>query len=158
MLLSFALIGCATTQNIYVDGLPISNHEYTASTPEGVKTSFSLTRYYNKKFDDETMIYPEYLDIWDAENRIDINDTEDLILHIKVVNIERIPVSVWSTISGVSTKSSVILYKGKLPRKDLSLQLPLAERGKHKFEVVIVGNKEELFSVWGEYNVEGGAN
>ena len=156
MLLSFALVGCASTQNIYVDGMPISDHEYTANTPEGIRTSFILTRYFEKKFDDESMLYPEYLDIWDAKNRIDIDKTVDLLLHIKVVNIKRIPITVWASIKSSNENSSSILYQGRLPRKDLALQLPIAHKGQYKFEVVLVGNKEELFSVWGEYTNERG--
>lgn len=156
MLLSLAMVGCAARQNIYVDGMPISDHEYSASTPEGIRTSFVLTRYFEKRFDDESMLYPEYLDIWDAENKIDIDNTVDLILHIKVVNVQRIPLTVWATIKSSHTNSSVILYQGRLPRKDLGLQLPIVHEGQCEFEVVIVGNKEELFSVWGKYKNERG--
>ncbi len=156
MLLSLAFIGCATKQNIYVDGMPISDKEYTASTPEGVRVSFLLARYYEKRFDDETMIYPEYLDIWDSVNKIDLDKTKDLALHIKVVNIKRIPINVWVTIKSDKEISCDILYKGRLPRKDIVLQLPKTFRGKHRFEVVFVGNREELFSIWGEYTNERG--
>lgn len=156
MLLTFVLIGCATNQNIYVDGMPIADKEYTANTPEGIRASFLLTRYYEKKFDDESMIYPEYLDIWDSKNRINIDKTEDLILHVKIVNVKRIPINVWATIKSNEEASCNILYKGRLPRKDIMFQLPTSLRGKYRFEVVLVGNREELFSIWGEYTNERG--
>jgi hypothetical protein len=156
MLLFSALVGCAATQNIYIDGMPVSDHEYVANTPEGLRASFILTRYYEKKFDDETMIYPEYLDMFGQDMKINIDNTEALILHLKIVNVKRIPIVIWYTVNGPTEKIHNILYRGKLPRKDLSIDMPTDKSGTFDFEVVLVGEKEELFNVWGKYQNERG--
>jgi len=152
MLFSF-LVGCVSNPNIYLDGMPVSDHEYTAVTKDGFRTSFILSRYYEKKFDDETMRYPEYMDLFEKENEIDMEETEQLILHIKIVNIKRTPIIVWWILDGPSIDLYRVLYSGKLPRKDLFIQLPIAEIGKYSYDVVFAANEEELFSIWGEYKI-----
>ena len=102
--------------------------------------------------------WPEHLDIWDAENTINIDDTEALILHIKVVNMKRTKLTVFCTFDGANEKQHNLLYQGKLPRKDLSLQLPIAKEGKFEFDVAFAGNGQEHFRIWGQYQNERGDN
>jgi len=153
MLLLFC--SCAGNQNIYVDGLPISDHEYTAKTPSGLTASFQLTRYYQKQFDEETMLYPEYLDLWDENVSVDASKTEALILHIKLVNINRIPIMVWYIFEDSSQNKRLILYQGRLPRKDIALSLPIVPEAPHEYEIIISKKGEELLSIWGKYKTRG---
>jgi hypothetical protein len=154
--LFFMLIGCSGTQNIYVDGMPISDHEYFAKTPEGLSAAFILVRYYEKKFGDESMTYPEYLDLFDNTSTIDIDKTSQLILHVKIVNINREKFTVWWKFEDKKSNEYRMLYQGQLPRKDLAIRLPLVNLDENKFEVVFAAEKEELFRIWGEYKNEGG--
>jgi hypothetical protein len=156
ILLFAILVGCSSAPDIYVDGMPVSDHEYTAVTKEGLKTSFVLTRYYEKQFDNETMIYPAYLDLFEKANKIDSDQTKQLILHIKIVNIRRTPIIVWWRFHGPHIDFYKMLYNGKLPRKDLSVQMPIAEIGKFEYEVAFAAHDEELFRIWGEYETRKG--
>jgi hypothetical protein len=155
MILFSVLVSCSINQDIYLDGMPISNFEYTAETPSGLKTSFILARYYEKKFDDEYMIYPEYLDLFD-QNKIAIDKTKQLVLHVKIVNIKRQPIIVWYKFDNDSEKTYTILYNGRLPRKDISIILPTNKEGKNIFDVSFNSEGEELFRIWGEYENERG--
>jgi hypothetical protein len=153
MLLLF--LSCAGHQNIYVDGLPISDHEYTAKTPSGITASFQLTRYYEKQFDEETMIYPEYLDLWDENVIVDASETEALILHIKIVNVNRIPFVVWYTFQDSAQSKRLVLYKGRLPRRDIALEFPLEPETPHEYEIILSTEGEELLNIWGKYKTRG---
>jgi hypothetical protein len=137
--------------------MPVSDHEYMAATPQGLKASFILTRYYTKKFGDESMIYPEYLDLFDKTNKINAKETTGLILHVKIVNIKRSKCIVWWAFKNDQENQYHVLYQGKLPRKDLAIQLPTSIRGKHEYEVAITVNQEEPFRIWGEYHMKGGS-
>ena len=148
------LLSCAGNQNIYVDGLPISDHEYTARTPSGITASFQLTRYYEKQFGDETMIYPEYLDLWADDVLVDASETEALILHIKLVNIKNIPVVVWYIFQDSAQSKRLVLYKGRLPRKDIALELPLVPETHHDYEIIISKEGEEILNIWGKYETK----
>jgi hypothetical protein len=101
------------------------------------------------------MIYPEYLDLFD-KNKINIDKSTDLILHVKIVNIKRQHIAVWYKFENKTENIYKVLYNGKLPRKDLAIPLPITNKGKNQFEVVFVSNGEELFRIWGEYQNEGG--
>ena len=129
-----------------------------AETPEKIKVSFLLTRYYEKHFDDEAMIYPEYLDLFNEKNKIDIGETKSLILHVKIVNVERKSIIVWWKFKSDLEQHYRILYNGKLPRKDLAIQLPITNPGKHEFDVVFTAEQDELFRIWGKYNNERGSD
>jgi len=156
ILLFVFLVGCAGQQNIYVDGMPINDHEYFAKTPDGLKVSFIMVRYYEKKFDDESMVYPEYLDLFGQDTIINPDKTSYLILHVKIVNVKRKPIIVWYQCKNEVMDHYSVVYQGKLPRKDLSIQLPTSTIGKTTFDVAFAGNGEELFRVWGEYTTKGG--
>ena len=114
IVLFVSLTGCAGKNIIQVDGMPISDHEYVAETSDGLKVSFILVRYYEKKFDDESMIYPDYLDLFGQDTVIDVNETGYLMLHVKIVNIKRQPIIVWyKCINDVMNHHSILKTKCK---------------------------------------------
>lgn len=157
ILLLFMCVGCAS-QNIYLDGMPISNYEYHMKSPHGPRAMFVLVRYFDKQFGDETMLYPEYLDIL-KPNTIYPDETKHLIVHVRVVNVEgdeRIPLMIWYKLKGDIIDEYKILYEGQLPRKDLAIPLPTLLYGKHYYEIVVNGKGEELFRMTGQYTNEGG--
>ena len=147
------LAGCAR-HNIYVDGMPIPNYEYVVNT-DGLRISYIMVRYFYLYEDDEKMLYPEYLDVMDNNDKIDSN-TEKLYLHVKVVNINRNPYSVFffegsdinANYQRIYPESKHKKY-GKLSRKDFSLSLPL--EGCNKFFVAFHNDSGEIFKI-GESN------
>ena len=62
-----------------------------------------MARYYEHHFDDESITYPEYLDLFGQNNIIDIGETKSLILHIKIVNLEMKPLKMKATVKPPGT-------------------------------------------------------
>lgn len=156
MVLFCVLIGCAHQGDVYLDAMPLNDHEYTATTKSGLKTSFILARYYKKQYDDEYIIYPDYLDLF-GPNDIDFTKTEYLLLHVKIVNLKRNPIVVWYKLISEISNEYRMLYTGKLPRKDLTIQLPImVDKITYEYDVVFNVGGEELFRIWGKYTTKGG--
>lgn len=154
-----AMTGCAKPMIINVDGLPIADHEYNLTNQEtGIRAVFVLCRYYKEYEGKEYIVKPEYLDALHAE-RIDPDKTEDLILHLKVVNLKRKFYSVkWETSGPASHQSLGVLYSGHLSRKDFYVKLPLDKPGHVAWNLRIEDeNGDDLFSLPQlRYKVKGG--
>jgi hypothetical protein len=162
LLLILFMFGCSKNIVLNVDGMPVSNHEYVAKDEKtGISVSYVLARYYKKYEGKEYLVVPEYLNAWD-DLKIDSNDTEKLILHVKIVNLKRSKYSVWYDLSFKNYRHSVILYSGQLSRKDLSISLPIEPGIKAEYRLSFVEAKGKEFYEIGypmlTYKVKGGVD
>jgi hypothetical protein len=127
-----AVVGCSKNTIVNIDGMPVSNYEYQLTNQETkIRAVIVLARYYSEdEGDGEFITKPEFLDAMHV-NRIDRSDKDRLILHVKVVNLARIPYSVLWSCDGPTAADSVQghLYSGKLSRKDFYIKLPLTKTG-----------------------------
>jgi hypothetical protein len=141
-LLFLTTIGCAAKNIIInVDGMPISDKERFATNPRNkMRTVIVLTRYYiDQENEEETAIKPQYLDVFD-KNVINKADTHQLILHIKVININKARYSFKFTVEEPDgNKQETIMYEGRLIRRDFAIDLPIEQCGVHKYSVKISG-------------------
>ncbi|HUX47247.1 MAG TPA: hypothetical protein VMV58_04470 [Desulfosporosinus sp.] len=134
MLLLLTIVGCARTQVINIDGMPISNHEYQLTNEEtGIRTVFVLVKYYREYEDKDYIVKPEYLDAL-QENRINSGDVERLGLHVKVVNLSKRKYDItWNIREPSGRHSSGLIYHGKISRKDFYLPLPFEKDGVYDY-------------------------
>jgi hypothetical protein len=158
---ALAMTGCAGTTVVNVDGMPISNHEYNLTNDEtGIRAVFVLTRYYREYEGDEYIVKPQYLDAL-HEERIDFQSTEDLLLHVKIVNLQRKYYAINWEINGPSSAQRILghLYSGKLSRKDFFIKLPLSYSGLITYDLRITDAAgDDLYSLpQMRYKVKGGA-
>jgi len=160
LLLIILTFGCSKDMIINVDGMPISDHEYNLTNEEtGIRAVFVLARYQREYEGKEYIIKPEYLDALHA-NRIDSDTTEQLTLHIKVINLRRKHFSVnWEIVQPKDGKIVGLLYAGKLSRKDFYMKLPTDKHGDYGFSFrVLDEDGDDLFSLPQlRYKVRGGA-
>jgi len=165
LLLLFAAVllattGCARNAIINVDGMPISNHEYNLTNEEtGIRAVFVLTRYYREYEGKEYIVKPEFLDALKYQ-RIDPEKFDDLILHLKVVNLKRKYFSVSWEVSGPGEADQALghMYSGKLSRKDFYVKLPLSKPGEVSYTLNIRDfDGDDLYSLpLMRYKVKGG--
>lgn len=162
-LLLFILVlfmpGCSKNIIMNVDGMPISNYEYNLTNNEtGIRTVFVLSRYYKEYEGKEYIIKPEYLDALSV-NRINSAETDRLMLHIKVVNLNKKAYSLhWKVDKPNNGESQGLLYTGKLSRKDYTLNLPVSVSGDYQYSFTLLDAKgNDLFElpIMG-YQVKGG--
>lgn len=154
------MVGCAHNTVINVDGMPISNHEYTQTEPETkVRLSYVLTRYFKQlENKNEYLVIPEYLDAWDAPE-VSADDDAQLILHLKIVNLRRIKYTVWYELEAGNSKAHLILYSGQLSRKDIPVLLPLDQGPKVKYRITLVSSGVTIHEIgfpYFSYSVKGG--
>jgi hypothetical protein len=165
ILLLFAVLlllsaGCARKMIVNIDGMPVSTHEYNLTNQEtGIRAVFVLCRYYREYEGKEYIIKPEYLDALHAE-RVDPEKTEHLILHLKVINLNRAFYSVIWEMNGPSKSDQALgqIYSGRLSRKDFYIKLPLDKPGEVNWHFAIVDESgDDLFSLPQlRYKVKGG--
>lgn len=161
MLLIF-VIGCSKNIKINIDGMPVSNHEYSAQDKNtGIRVVFILARYYRRYEGKEYLTLPEYLDSF-KENRIQPDDTDALILHIKVINLGNAYYSMKWQISEqkAGQLASGVSYSGKLSRKDFTVKLPFLKPGRYQYSFALLDeNDRDIFGIpeMG-YSVKGGEN
>ena len=152
------IAGCATTR-IYVDGMPISNFEYNLTNQEtGIRVAFVLVRYHREYEGDEYILMPEYLDALHA-NRINIDNTESLILHIKVINLKnQYHTLSWEIDGPPKPRVLGLLYGGRLSRKDFYIKLPLDIQGDFMYLFRFLDiDGDDLFDLpEGRYTAKGG--
>lgn len=150
--------GCAKRMIINVDGMPISNYEYNITNQEtGIRAVFILIRYYREYEDREYIVKPEYLDALHA-NRIGLENTESLVLHIKVVNLRKQYYALsWEVDGPANARSLGFLYGGRLSRKDFYIELPLDSQGNFTYSLRILNIEgDDLFDLpEGRYYVRG---
>lgn len=161
ILLMLAVAGCAKKMVINVDGMPISTNEYNLTNDEtGIRVVFILARYYKDYEGEEYILKPEYLDALES-HRVSPEDTERLVLHIKVINLKKSFYSLnWEINEPDESKAGGVLYAGKLSRKDYYLKLPVSKPGAYSYSFELTNaDREGLFSLprMG-YKVKGGAN
>ena len=161
ILLILAIAGCSKNMIINVDGMPISDHEYNLSSQEtGIRVVFVLARYYKEYEGEEYIVKPQYLDAMDV-NKVDPARTDKLILHIKVINLQKKFYSLkWQIDSPARDQSQGLLYTGKLSRKDYYLNLPTAVPGDYAYSFTFSDKDgNDLFDLprMG-YRVKGGVN
>jgi hypothetical protein len=134
---------------INVDGMPVSNYEYNLTNDETkVRTVFVLARYYREYEGKEYLTKPEYLDALHA-NRINPGKTEALILHIKVINLSRVPYTFyWECKRDGDPLITSTAYHGQLSRKDFALRLPKNVPGNYIFSFRLEDrNGDDLFAL-----------
>jgi len=154
------MAGCSKNIIVNIDGMPISNHEYNLTNDEtGIRAVFILARYYREyEGDKEYIVKPEYLDAL-AEERIDPSDTENLLLHLKIVNLKKVQYTVqWQAKGPGSWQMSGLIYNGKLSRRDFYVKLPTEKPGLYEYSVrVLDANGDDLYDLpQMRYKVKGG--
>ena len=153
------MAGCAGKTIINVDGMPISNHEYNLTNQETkIRAVFVLARYYREYEGDEYIIKPEYLDALHAE-KVDAESTEQLIFHIKIVNVRKKFFAVNWEISGPKSQHIIgHVYSGNLSRKDFYIKLPLVTPGDYTYELRLTDEEgDDLFDLpQMRYKLKGG--
>lgn len=159
LLCIMAMAGCSRNIIMNVDGMPISSHEYHLTNQETkIRTVFVLTEYQREYEDKEYIIKPRYLNAL-AMNEIDPIDVEQLILHIKVINIEKAQYSIHWVINepGKSDKAGLI-YSGRLSRKDFTLKLPFDNPGNYVYSFRLEDkNGDDLYGLSEmQYKIKGG--
>jgi len=152
------LAGCSKKLIVQQDGIPISDYEYTLANPQsGIRISYVLARYYKQHEGKEFLVVPEYLDVKE-KNKIDAKDTERLILHVKVVNLDKSYYSLHWGVRGKDVDSAGMLYSGHLSRKDYYVNLPLDTNGQYQYHLKFFNSEAESIFELDEfqYQVEGG--
>ena len=161
LLLMLFISGCSRAMIINIDGMPISNHEYNLTNDETkVRVVFVLAKYYREYEGKEYIIKPSYLDALHA-NRIKSNDVEQLILHVKVINLRKVGYTLhWEALDPNNHKIIGLLYSGKLSRKDFYIKLPVQILGDYEYSFRIEDvNGDDLFNLpLMRYTLKGGAN
>jgi len=160
MLLSILLMaGCSKDMIVNVDGMPISNHEYNLTNEEtGIRIVFVLAKYYRDYEGDEYIIKPIYLDALHA-NRIRSKDVEQLILHVKVINLKKVHYTLhWEATEPADRQIIGLLYSGKLSRKDFYMKLPVHVSGDYTYSFRLEdADRDDLFSLpLMRYKMKGG--
>jgi hypothetical protein len=157
------LAGCTRPMVVNIDGMPIPNYEYVSTDKEtGLRVNYLLARYYKKYEGKEYLIVPQYLKAWD-DQEIDASNTEELVLHVKVINLKRVKYTAWYEYTSDAGKSShTILYHGQLSRKDFRVTLPVVAGAKAKYRLAFVKPAgEEIYEIgfpYFSYSVKGGSN
>ena len=159
ILLLLALVGCSKNLVVNLDGMPISNHEYNLTNDETkIRAVFILTRYFKEYEGKEDLIKPDYLDAL-LNNWIDPDNTERLLLHVKVVNLNKAKYSFfWEVAGPKDLKASGHVYNGTLSRKDFYIKLPYNNSGDYTYGFKLTdANGTGLFDLPEmRYKVKGG--
>jgi len=153
------MAGCSKNIVVNTDGMPISNHEYNLKSSEtGVRVVFVLARYYRDYEGKEYIIKPDYLDAL-LQPTIDPDQTERLIVHIKMINLKKQHYEIgWNVKGPAKLEAEGLMYSGKLSRKDYYLKLPHNKPGSYEYSIRIIDDKgEDLFELPNmQYKVKGG--